>query len=454
MGETEAQAGCHPHRKNHSRRAAPKAARAMLSGATLTAALTAALTIAVTVALTAAAPARAQGAEEGGLRFGLSLTQEFRSRTNPGLDTPAGASEHLARTRLGLDFVTETRSTRLAFRLDGALEAGRGAENGLVAPGADLSWRSESAAARFEISAFRRETAVDALEFTAGTGPGGDPILIPVAGTGTQRQTGASLQLEVGREAPVGATLSLGLTDTTYLDTTDAGLVDGTRGNARLALRFDLGPATRLTAALAASRLEETGAAASDTGSLSLGLVTDRPDGTLGLDATLTRTDGDAGAGQRESLVVSRRFDLPAGQISLRLGASTTSGGGGAVVVGGIDWAQDLPRGQISLGLDRRVTGNARDAETVVSRLTLALSQDLSPRLSGRLALGLQDSLDTDTEATTGTGDLTAALRYGLTPDWALDLGATHRLRRDEGAATARSTDIFLTLNRRFDWRP
>ena len=48
----------------------------------------------------------------------------------------------------------------------------------------------------------------------------------------------------------------------------------------------------------------------------------------------------------------------------------------------------------------------------------------------------------------------TASYRRALTRDWTLATGYTHRLNREEGAGTARSNTLFVTLQRDFAWRP
>lgn len=395
-----------------------------------------------------ALPAGAQdrAAEAGGLSLGLTLSQDLRHRSNPGLAIPAAEAQTRGRTRLAFDLSSETAGQRLDLRLDGALASGDGARDGIDSPRAELSWRHVAAAAAVEAQIFLRESGVDTEDPDAGPE---DPVADPASGEGTRRRTGGTLGFEVGRSAPVGATLSFGLTDTDYSGTTDPGLVDGRRTTARAALRLDLDAATRLTASASAARLEETGAAARDTLGFGLELTRDLPAGRIGAEMRVTRTE----EGSRESLGLVRSFDLPAGGLTLRLGGSTTVTAAGALVTGGLDWTRELAAGRVSLGLDRRVTGSERDEERVVSRLALALDHGLGARLAGQLTLGLQESRTPGTASATRSADVTAQLRYGLSETTSLDLGATRRLR-DTGGATAGSTDVFLTLSRRFDWQP
>ncbi|MFN4128273.1 MAG: hypothetical protein ACK4GC_00405 [Paracoccaceae bacterium] len=392
---------------------------------------------------------RAQTQEQGGVRLTFGIEQGLAWRDNPDLAIPASDSETTSRTRLRFGLVSETRIQRLAFEAEGILLAGSKTDNGLVSPSAMLSYRLESAATALELEAFLRDSDVDTLEFISGSDDLGAPIITSVTGSGTRRQTGATALVEFGRDAPFGGSFSLGRTDTDYVDTTDASLIDSRRTTARLALRFDLTEVTSATATLSATRLEEVGSPRENSESLTLGLTQSLPDGAYTASLTIGRNQD----GTRTSLSFGRSLDLSAGQLSASLGLSRPVNGK-TQGIAALDWRQDLVSGTFRLGLARNVTGNDRDEETRVSRLTLSYAQELTPTLGLNLSVGLQDSRETLTGLSTRTANLSASLRQELTEDWGLNLGATHRIKDTDGTGRASSNSVFLTIRRDFEFRP
>lgn len=397
----------------------------------------------------ATTPVVAQQSDDGGLVFSFGVEQEFRNQTNPGLDTPPAASESQARTHLSFGILAQTPAERFSLDAKGVLEAGQGHETGLSTPQVELAYRRESAAAALDMTGFLRERAVDTLDFYSTDDALGDPVVTTVSGEGTRRQSGMTARFEAGRDAPLGATFSFGVTKTDYLDTTDPALLDSLRHTGRLALRADLSPVTTLTAGLSASRLKEVDADSSHTEELSLGVSNARPNGRLDLETSFTRTD----SGSRQSLTFGRAFDLPTGDLTVRIGASSRVSNG-SDVIGGLDWSQRLPLGRISVTLDRRVAGDEQDEEALISRLGLSLYRDLTPRLSSNLSLGLQDSQKTAAGTSTQTADISASLHYGLSEDLLLNFGASHRSRDESGVGRANSNTVFLSLSKSFQYRP
>lgn len=385
--------------------------------------------------------------EGGGMRLRFGITQELATRSNPGLRVPSADSEAVARTRFDFGFVTETRTERMALSLGGALEAGKDREHGLAQPRADLSYRRESAGTLLDLAAFYHETEVDALDFSAGEDVDGRPLLSTTDGTGTQRRRGGTMRLDFGRQSPFGGTLSLGTTKTDYYDTTDPGLVDNRRHNARLGLRYDLDAVTQLRGSASLSRLKEEGAATKKTEGVSFGIASERINGQFTADIGLSWTE----TGRRESFMLGRSYDFPTGQLWARLGVSGLAVGG-SNLIGGLDWRQELPQGDLLLSASQEISGDARDEENRISRLSVMHSRELTPLSTGRIGLTMQDSKDTTTGLSTRTADLSMGLHYDLTPDWGLDLGATYRRRDEDGIGRAHSTNLHLSLSRNFEF--
>lgn len=405
------------------------------------------LTAALSVCLPGLGVAQTQ--EAGGVLITFGIDQSLQWQDNPDLDIPASGSDTTSRTKLRFGFVSETRTQRLAFDLGGTVVAGNGTESGLVSPSAELSYRLESAASALELAAFLREADVDALDFLTGTDDLGAPVLTAVTGTGTRRQTGADLRLEFGRDAPFGGSFSLGRTNTDYRDTTDASLIDNSRTTAGLTLRFDLTEVTTATATLSGSRLQEDAAPTETTETLTLGLSHDRPDGAYTTSLSISRNDD----GTRQALRFGRSIDLPSGKLALSLGLSRPVAGS-TQAIGAIDWQQELARGTFRIGLSRDVTGNDRDEETRATRLAVSYSQSLTPTLGLSLSAGYQASRDTLTGLDATTTNISASLRQDLTADWGLNLGATHRIKDEDGVGRAKSSSVFLSLSRDFEFRP
>ncbi|WP_146036556.1 hypothetical protein [Pseudotabrizicola formosa] len=387
--------------------------------------------------------------EQGGLRLTFGINQGLDWRDNPDLETPSSGSETTSRTQLRLGLISETPTQRLAFDLGGTVVAGSGSEKGLNTPSATLAYRLESAASALELEAFLREADVDTLDFIFGGDDLNAPVVTAVTGSGTRRQTGATASIDFGRDAPFGGSFSLGRTETDYTATTDPSLIDSLRTTARLALRFDLSPVTSVTTSLSASRLEEEGASPEDSETLAIGLTHSLPTGAYTASMTIGRTE----EGTRESLSFGRSLDLPAGQLSATLGLSRPVTGK-TQGIGTLNWQQDLANGSLQLGLARSVTGNDRDEETRVSRLSMSYAQELTPRLGLSLSAGLQDSRETQTGLSSRTTNLSASLRQELTEDWGLNLGLTHRVKDEDGAGRVRSNGVFLSVSRDFVFFP
>lgn len=391
-------------------------------------------------------PALAQ--ETGGLSLSFDVSEEFKTRSNPGLKIPAADRETLALTRLGFGLVSETQSQRLNFNLNGTIEAGKGADQGITDPTVNFGYRRESAASMLNLTAFLQQRSVDTLDFIS-SGSAGDPIFTAIQGTGTQQQTGAKATLELGRDKPFGTSFSLGTTRTEYSDTTDPTLIDNTRDTGRIGFRFDLSQALTLTTDAVVSRRTEEGESGKNTYTLDLGLTADRPDGTFSIDSSFTHADED----NRQILTFGRSRELPRGEISGRIGLGRDASGD-INLVGGVDWSQELQRGKLLVSFDRTISGNDNDVESRVSRLSVSADHALTPRLTSALDLGLQDSTETLGGASTRTAEVTASLNYALAQDWGLRIGATHRARSYSSGEDAKSTDAFVSLKRHFDYRP
>ena len=379
----------------------------------------------------------------GGTQYQIGVSQGLQWQDRTG---PDSGSEWRSVTGLRFGYVTETRTQRLSFGAAGALElsSDRGTQI-LSDPSLSFDYRREAADTRLELGAFLRRQSLDGVELIADLDDAGDLIIGAIDTTTRRDRIGAQARLEFGRAAPFGGTLRLGQTNTLFSGTTDPDLVDNRQRNAGLDLRFNLSPVMRATTGLDVRQFRETGAATRQTETLSLGIAIDRPDGEYALNAIVALRP----EATRYSLVLSRQIVLPDGGLSLRLGVSDIQGGR-TRMIGGLDWQRTLPDGEISVGLERNVRGDTRDREVEVNRLTIAGRHDVTPVLSVRASLGLQDSRRLIDGTRTQGSDLSVSLNYALTQDWNLRSGANHSLRREDGATDQSTTTIFLTLDREF----
>lgn len=397
--------------------------------------------VALPAALAAQQAAEAgAGDAGGGIRLTFGFDTRVESHTNSGLAASGGRDTREYDSRLSFGFLTETRTSRLA--LDAALRArgnlgGDGGANDVVNPDLTLSYARQGAGSSLDTQAFLRETDL-----------GRDNTLEDFDGNqGTRRDTGGSITLRWGDDAPVGFGVNASYTDSNFSD--GAGQPDRTRLRYGATLRLDLTQATRLTLGLTQSRFDAADDSPRDTTTLDAGLAFDRPQGALTLDLRLEDTP----EGTRSSVTAGQTFEMPDGQLTARLGL--TRGTSGATrVTGGLTYAHDLPRGQLTADLARDVTSGAEDdGERRITRASLGLTQALTPRTTLLLDLGLSESRATGGDATTQNGNASATLRYDLAQDWNLDVGVSHRLRDTDTTDTARDTSVFLGLSRNFEVR-
>lgn len=242
--------------------------------------------LATAVALPAALAAQQAGEEAGGntgggVRLTFGLDTRVESHTNTGLDADGGRDSTEYDTRLRFGYLTETRVSRLAFdaavRLQGDL-GGEGGAGDVANPDLSLSYARQGAGTSLDTQVFLREIDL-----------GRDSTLEDFDGeAGTRRDTGGSLALRWGDDAPVGFGLDLSYTDSDFRD--GAAEPDRTRLRYGATLRLDLTQATALTLGLAQTRFDAADEGPRDTTTFDAGLAFDRPQGPLTLDLRLEDT--------------------------------------------------------------------------------------------------------------------------------------------------------------------
>lgn len=427
-------------------------------------------------------PALAQ--DEGGLRMVFGLEQRFEAGRNLGLEVPDEGDSVSAITRLSFGLSDRTALSFLELNASSALVIENtpdsdGTEIDIGRPDLTFAYTREVPNALFGVTAYYREDDVDAFDLD----------LTEDADEGTRTDYGAGLRFETGRTAPLGFAAGLSHDVTEYQDVTDHDLTDirTTRLDLETRLRFSEVLTGRV--GLAASHEQEEDAASTQTDSLTafagldyavserlgLGLslghtridteefgVTTRETGPfarLNLDyampngtatAALSVTT-DADEGTRTTFEIGRALDLPMGALSARLGV-TRSDAAGTDLIGGFAWSHALPDSRIEMSLERSVSYDDDDDETVVGTVfDIAWSRDVNELSSIGLDFRYEIS-DAPSERIEEAG-IGATWRYALTPDWSLDSGVRYRVRHDlDGRAD--SPSVFVSLGRSFDFRP
>lgn len=383
--------------------------------------------------------------QAGGNTWRLGVSQDFRARTNPGLNSPSDSTEYLATTDLGIGFQSQTRVDSFNLNASGGLQVSSQDDSRLLSdPSISFGYQRQNHSLEMGITAFANERRLTERDLIEEELDGGLIEGTFVESRVTRRRYGGSGQLTFGRDGPFGGTVSFGQTNTRYSDTINPDLVDSERRTAGLSLRFDISPVFSLTPGVSVTQLDEEGNDRRQTETYSLGASLDRPDGSYSVTVSSAQTP----EGGRNEITLGRSLVLPRGTLSGQAGMSR-SPDGSSNVVGGVSWTEDLPNGDLTVGLTRSVSGDARDRETVSTRLNVGTSQVFSPLLTGQARLGVSENKRVDNGDTTRSLILAASVRYSLTQDWGLRAGADHRIRRADDT-TASSTAVFLTLDREF----
>ncbi|MGB0911970.1 MAG: hypothetical protein ACPGSW_00195 [Phaeobacter italicus] len=414
-------------------------------------------------------------AQEGGLRAQFSLSEQLRSTTDDG---------EKARTELGFDFSSVTRSQSLDFSLSGALDKDLNDDlhSTLENPRAALAYRlsNRNSALRFSTNYRRSDaqslTALDPLDTTDLTLLDGDREVLR-----------SSLALEFGRAGPFGADLTLSMGETNFSGPVAGTLLDSTSAQASLNFRFDIDPRITARARFEISDLDRDGGRDDRTERVSvgatfainkvltgnidlgrtearqtlagvttsqsglfyeLGLGLQRPNGTL---SGNLRSDIDQN-GRRTSLRVDRALELPNGALEFGAGVSQDADTDGVDPLYSLSYTRTGPRSTFNAGFEQIFGTNSAGDETLNSRLQLSLSNQLSETatLNSRLALRDTKNGGSDTQQL----DLSFDYAQELTNDWSFIAGYSHT-RQTRNSGTDDTDDrLFVGVRLTRDWRP
>jgi hypothetical protein len=434
--------------------------------------------------------AHAQDNTPPGLLASLDVTQRLEYSDNPDLDFE-GEPDFYGRTLLDFGLISETPRDLFTFNVGADVE--EFGENqstlDLTNTRVGLGYDRESRNARFGLDfAFRESDVTDSdfddfLDF--------DGNLISQRG-GTRESTIFGIEGELGREAPIGASIDLRYRDLNFSDTNDPDLTeeDDIRLNGQIFFRFNQratgrliaryedfdsqgngvdretvslgsGLAIDLTPTLSADveldyttierQGDETGT--DDGFDLSLGLSRTLRNGTIGVTfASEVETNDE---GRRSFLSLNRAMALPSGAtIAYEIGG-TRSGASSFDPLVNFDYAYDLPDAQIRVGLSQVYNTDRDNQEEINTSLSASYSQAINTLSSYEVSLSflnrnaLGDRVDDGRRL-----DLSLSYRRDLTADWGLVGGFSHVLVTDDGEPDRSSNTVFVGLQRSFDWNP
>jgi hypothetical protein len=435
------------------------------------------------------------------VRMSFGIDQGFEYGDNLALDTPAEGSSTIATTTLSFGLISETDTQKLDFGISGALQIENTPDtDGTVTDFADprftLGYLREGADSELAINANYFSSNIDTLTLDDFINDEGIVVLPEdfsgLQGSGTRSSYGFNIGLDLFQDDPFGLELDAGTSGVDYTGTSDPDLFNYNRtfAGARALLRFsdvltgtvglrystydandedqtyrtrtttrvgviyDISARATLEANLGYTEIEtETNDAPTTNRSKPVGnlsYVYAMPNGqiTADLDATVDE-DGD----ERVNLQFGRSMELPDGSLSYSLGL-TDPEFGSINPIGSLNWTRNLPDGRISAQLSRSVTTDNQDNTQLSTLIVIRYNQNINDVSSFGLtaSYGEQDGSE-DEDATKRTG-IEATYSHALTEDWNLNTGVAYRTFEQNSSGTASSPSIFLSIGRRFDFRP
>lgn len=443
----------------------------------------------------------ALGQETGGPLLTFDVSTRLEADDNPGLAvTKPSKPTILSETRLTFGAESVTRGQSLRLSLSDTFRFGDGpaapVDADFVAPQITLSYSREVPNAVLDLSASlqTRDLDGDIDEDDVLANPA---VLTEDQGTLTTRRIGALY--ETGRTDPLGLRGTVNWVGRDYQDTTDPDLFDsetlsfgatvflrpnGAGGGTEYSLSYDrslyqaedavlteretqtltlgfsgrIDAATVLSARAGWTEIDETLrlfplTVPGDSG-LNAGLTLSRElangSAAISLDRSVTS------AGDRTDLDLARSLETPTGALDLSLGLTQVAGGD-LLPTAGVSYTLARPSQSLSLGLSTGIS--VSDDADLQRTTTLDVGYRYEISALDALTLDLGYTWVGDAEGGTaitdvGRATLTAGYSRALTEDWSLNSGYTYRSYDEEGAGTATSNTLFVTLGRSFSWRP
>lgn len=441
------------------------------------------------VVCTASAVAYAQDSVPPGMQARMDITQRLESSDNPDLDVN-GSPDTFGRTVLGFGLSSIRTVDSFFLDLGADIEEGRSGRDSV-----DLTNYSSSLAYTRDTRNARAVTTFRFQEADANQGVLDDEFdengNVINQTSGTRQSLTLGFEGELGREAPIGASIQGRYNLIDFSGTTSDSQRDSDTARLSGQINFEITP--RITTSLtstyedfnatgggvdretigfgSAARLfvgsvdtidvafsfdsiqrsgDETG---SDEGiSGNLGWSRDLPNGAFGLNyASDVSSNAD---GRRSFLSLERRIDLPRGGLSFTLGVTGTETVGSDPLVE-LDYTHRMPTSVITVGLSQRVAVDNNNEEEINTRLRASFTQDINATSNLGLRLSYFNRNELQMDANDGERlDISLTYRHDLTADWGLVSGFTHRFSTEDTGEDRRSNTVFVGLERNFSWIP
>ncbi|MCK0104635.1 hypothetical protein MWU63_20325 [Pseudohalocynthiibacter sp. F2068] len=306
---------------------------------------------------------------------------------------------------------------------------------------------------------------------------------------GRSENYNTKLSFETGLNDPIGFGVDIIHNDRKYSNTIDPGLFDRTTTQVDVFSRFNLSPvasgrltfsqrdyeaeditqterttqstffdlnyllntSTTLTSSIGYTEVEETDNVPSLT-------VVDGLIGGVGLKRQLV--NGSAGVnvatsisktGRRNTISVNRALSLPTGSLSASLGA-VHGESGNTDAIGSLAYTHNLPAGSITASLDRAVRTSSEGNDIRTTRAGVDYLQTINTLSSFVLGFDYVEIADAGvgTVNDTKSPQIRATYNYALTQDWNLSTGYIYRHRDETGMGSSDSSEVFLTVDRKF----
>ena len=463
-----------------------------LIGGTATAALLAYVT----------GPLWAQDSGDGGLRYSFGFQQGFGYGDNLALGVPGSTTNPeegttaLSTTEFAFQVESVTPIEEFRFQIGGALRFGSipdgsNTDTGFVDPFFGLDYVRNGQSSRFSFATEFRESDIS-LSRPLWDFSDEDNVIVPpsdlanLQGTGQRRELISRVDLELGRDAPLGFVFRADANRVEYENATDQDLTDFERFGVSMSTIYRLDKATALVLDLRATRFsEDDGSPDRDTYTAEVGFdrelanasqvsarigytnsdedgvdTTDTSSGitgSLNYGGQLTNGRYDAryslsrsNDGDLSTLAFVRQYDLPLGNFSFEIGASSLDGAS-PEPIGGINLFRETRNGRYSIQLDRRVQFDSDDEERFTTTLAAQYRQNLTPYSAflADFSYFLADGTTSSNEVE--RTNLRLTYEYALTDDWNLNSGLSWRVRDEDNVGKGESEALFVNLTRRFD---
>lgn len=423
------------------------------------------------------------------LVMSLDFVTSVEADTNRELAVTSPGTTFEVTETLSFGLHSETSVQSLDFTVSGALryldDPDDGTSFDFDEPTFRLTYSREISDSSLTLSAnYRLSDVSDAID-----GAELDPDDL-VTGGGQVAVFGASVNLQIGSDAPLGFAFDASWAERDYRDTTDPDLFDTSDNSIGVSASLRFSPVTQGTLSVLRTNSSADDAESTETkdtfydfsvshelrraltltGSLGyadrdtteFGVLTTTSGLTGGIEAVQALRNGSVSAEisfdnsdeeNKISLSVGRSMELRDGSLSASLTA-VNGEDSGTIFLGTLDYTKSLANGELTAGLRQSILTDSDDDEVKLTELSLGYMHRINS-VSG-LSLDLSVSRSEDggigSAPETTRSEIVASYSRELTSAWDLSVGYRHRSFKEEGASTAKSDAVFLTMTRSLEF--